>query len=61
MVIKESIEIFREDTSIENFKKEIELLKSAGYKVYEENENCVRLYQTVTVVNLDLIVKKNSE
>ena len=36
MVIKESIEIFREDTSIENFKKEIELLKSAGYKVYEE-------------------------
>jgi hypothetical protein len=35
VVIWESIEIFRDDTSIEKFKKEIELLKSAGYKVYK--------------------------
>lgn len=58
MVIRESIEIFREDTSIEKFKKEIELLKSAGYKVYEEHENYVCFYQTVTVVDSDLIVNK---
>ena len=58
MVIKEAIEIYREDTSIEDFKKEIELLKSADYKVYEEYENYVRFYQTTTVVNSDLIINK---
>lgn len=61
MVIRESIEIFRDDTSIEKFKKEIELLKSAGYIVYEEQENYVRFYQTATVVDSDLIVKKKSK
>ena len=58
MVIRESIEIFREDTSIEDFKKEIELLKSAGYDVYEEYDNYVCFYQTATVVDSDLIVNK---
>jgi len=55
MVIRESIEIYREDTSIENFRKEIELLKSAGYKVYDEYDNYVRFYQATTVVDSDLI------
>ena len=58
MVIRESIEIYRENTSIEDFKKEIEVLKSAGYNVYEEYEGYVRFYQTATVVNSDLIVNK---
>ena len=60
MVIRESIEIYREDTSIEDFKKEIELLKSAGYKVCDEYDDYVCFYQTVTVVNSDLIVNKKS-
>lgn len=60
MVIKEVIEIFRQDTSIETFKKEIELLKSAGYKVFEETDDYVRFYQTATVVNSDLIVNKKN-
>ena len=58
MVIKESIEIFRDNTSIEKFKIEIELLKSAGYKLDEEQENYVRFYQTVMLVDSDSIVKK---
>jgi len=58
MIIRESIEIYREDTSIEDFKKEIHLLKSAGYKVYQECHNYVRFYQTTTVVDSDLIVNK---
>jgi len=58
MVIRETIEIYREDTSIEDFKKEIKLLKSAGYKVYEEYDNYVRFYQTTTVFDSDLIVNK---
>jgi len=58
MVIRESIEMYREDTSIQNFKKEIELLKSAGYKIYEEYDNYVCFYQTTTVVDSDLIFNK---
>lgn len=54
MVIKELIEIYRENTSIEDFKKEIELLKSAGYKVSEENKDYICLSQSITVVNSDL-------
>ncbi|MBD7911160.1 hypothetical protein [Clostridium cibarium] len=49
MIIKETIEIYRENSSIENFKKEIKLLKSAGYKISEENDDYVCLYQSVTV------------
>jgi hypothetical protein len=41
MVIREAIEIFREDTSIEDFKKEIELLKSAGYTICNEYDDYV--------------------
>jgi len=58
VVIRESIEIFRENTSIEDFKKEIKLLKSAGYKVYDQSDDYVCFYQTATVVNSDLIVNK---
>ncbi|BCZ47185.1 hypothetical protein psyc5s11_32520 [Clostridium gelidum] len=61
MVIRESIEIFREDTSIKNFKKEIKLLESAGYKVYEEHENYVCFYQTATVVDSDLLINKKMQ
>lgn len=46
MVIMESIKIFRKDTSIENFKKEIKLLESAVYKIYDESDDHVRFYQT---------------
>jgi hypothetical protein len=49
VVIKESIEIYRENSSIESFKKEIELLKSAGYKISEGNDDYVFLSQSITV------------
>ncbi|MFT8352754.1 hypothetical protein [Clostridium saccharoperbutylacetonicum] len=55
MVIKESIEIHREDTSIKDFKKEIELLKSAGYKVFDETNDYICFHQSTTVVNSDLL------
>ncbi|WP_315073540.1 hypothetical protein [uncultured Clostridium sp.] len=55
MVIRESIEIRREDTSIEDFKKEIELLKSAGYKVFNETNDYVCFYQSTTVVDSGLL------
>jgi biotin operon repressor len=58
MVIKEAIEIFREDTSIETFKKEIELLKSAGYKISKENNDYVFFSQSTTVVDSDLLINK---
>lgn len=58
MVIRESIEIFREDTSIEKFKKEIELLKSAGYKIFKENNDYVCFGQSITVVDSDLFINK---
>jgi len=61
VVIRESIEIFREDTSIEKFKKEIELLKSAGYKIFKETNDYVCFYQTATVVDSDLIVNKKMQ
>ncbi|WP_297420432.1 hypothetical protein [Clostridium sp.] len=51
MVIRESIEIFREDSSIEDLKKEIELLKSAGYKVYDEYDDYVCFYQTISAAD----------
>ncbi|WP_238918493.1 hypothetical protein [Clostridium sp. YIM B02555] len=54
MIIKESIEIYRENTSIEDFKKEIELIESAGYEVSEENDDYVKLYQGGIVVDPDL-------
>lgn len=41
MVIREAIEIFMEDTSSEDFKKEIELLKNAGYTVCNEDDDYV--------------------
>lgn len=55
MVIRESIEIHQEDTSIKDFKNEIELLKSAGYKVFDETNDCVCFYQSTTVVNSYLL------
>lgn len=58
MVIREAIEIFREDTSIEAFKKEIELLKSSGYTVYDEDDDYVCFYQTAIVVDSDLLHNK---
>ncbi len=58
MVIKESIEIYREDTLIEEFKKEIELLKSAGYKVFEQTNDYVRFLQSTTVVDSNLLHNK---
>jgi biotin operon repressor len=61
MVIRESIEILRENTSLENFKKEIELLKSAGYKVFEESNHYVRFFQSTTVVDSDLIINKKMQ
>jgi hypothetical protein len=61
MVIRESIEILRENTSLENFKKEIELLKSAGYKVFEESNDYVRFFQSTTVVDSDLIINKKMQ
>lgn len=51
MVIRESIEIHREDTSIEDFKKEIEVLKSAGYKIFNKTNDYVRFYQATIVVD----------
>ena len=50
MVIKEAIEIFRKDTSNETFKKEIELLKSAGYKIFKETNDYVCFGQSTTVI-----------
>ena len=61
MIIRESIEIFREDTSIENFKKEIELLKSAGYKVLDEKGDYVCFRQSTTVIDSDLLINKKSK
>jgi hypothetical protein len=61
VVIRESIEILRENTSLENFKKEIELLKSAGYKVFEESNDYVRFFQSTTVVDSDLIINKKMQ
>lgn len=58
MVIRESIEIYREDTLIEEFKKEIELLKSAGYKVFEQTNDYVRFLQSTTVVDSNLLHNK---
>lgn len=58
MVIRESIEIRREDTSIEDFKKEIELLKSAGYKVFNETNDYVCFYQSTRVVDSDLLCNR---
>lgn len=55
MVIKEAIEIFREDSSIEDFKKEIELLKSAGYKVFDEYDDYVCFSQTTKVIDSNLL------
>lgn len=58
MIIRESIEIHREKTSIKDFKKEIELLKSARYKVFDETNDYVCFYQSTKVVNSDLRSKK---
>jgi hypothetical protein len=58
VVIRESIEIYREDTLIEEFKKEIELLKSAGYKVFEQTNDYVRFLQSTTVVDSNLLHNK---
>lgn len=58
MVIRESIEILREDTSIQNFKKEIKLLKSAGYKVFEISNDYVKFHQRTVVVDFDLLQNK---
>ncbi|OOM71014.1 hypothetical protein [Clostridium sp. BL-8] len=58
MVIRESIEIYREDTLIEEFKKEIELLKSAGYKVFEQTNDYVLFLQSTTVVDSNLLHNK---
>ncbi|MDR3593188.1 hypothetical protein [Clostridium sp.] len=58
MVLRESIEIYREDTSIKDFKKEIEVLKSAGYKVFNQTKDYVCFYQSTTVVNSDLLSSK---
>ena len=60
MVIRESIELFREDTSIEKFKKEIGLLKSAGYKIIKETNDYVCFGQSTTVVDSDLFINKKS-
>jgi hypothetical protein len=49
VVIKESIEIYRENSSIENLKKEIKLIKSARYEISEENDDYVCLSQSVTI------------
>ena len=58
MIIKECIEIFRKDTSIEDFEKEIELLKSAGYELYDEGEDYVCFYQTLNLIDSDLLINK---
>lgn len=58
MVIRESIEIYREDTSIKKFKNEIEFLKSTGYKVFKENNDYVRFLQSTTVVDSNLLHNK---
>jgi hypothetical protein len=58
VVIRESIEIFREDTSIEKFEKETELLKSAGYKIFKETNDYVCFGQSTTVVDSDLFINK---
>lgn len=59
MVIRQAIEIFREDTSTEEFKKEIELLKNGGFMICNEYDDYVCVYKTATVVNSDLIINKN--
>lgn len=58
MVVRESIEVYREETSVKNFKKEIELLKSIGYKVFDENDDYVCFYQMTTVIDSDLCDNK---
>ena len=58
MVIRESIKIHRQDTSIKDFKKEIELLKSAGYKISNQTNDYVCFYQSTTVGNSDLLSNK---
>jgi len=61
VIIREVVEIFREDTSIEKFKKEVELLKSAGYKVFEESGDHVCFRQSTTVVDSELLINKRSK
>ncbi len=51
MVIRESVEILREETTIEEFKKEIDLLKSMGYETFDENRDYVIFYQRYIVIN----------
>lgn len=55
VVIRETIEIYREDTSKEGFKKEIDLLKSAGYEVIEKYAS---FRQTVSIDEPDIKVNK---
>lgn len=58
MILRNSLEIYREDTSIKDFKKEIELLKMAGYRVFNQTNDYVCFYQSTIVVNSDLLSSK---
>jgi hypothetical protein len=59
MIIRESIEIYREDTSIKKFKNEIELIKSTGYKIFKESDDYVCFLQSITVDDSNLFHNKN--
>ena len=43
---------------MEKFKKEIELLKSAGYKIFKETNDYICFGQSTTVIDSDLFVNK---
>lgn len=51
MVIRESLEILKDESSIEEFRKEIDLLKSFGYEIFKEYEDRVIFYQRNILIN----------
>ncbi|UYZ39089.1 hypothetical protein OD350_28875 (plasmid) [Clostridium beijerinckii] len=55
MRIKESLELYREDTDIKIFKKEIERLKTLGYKPLEENNDYISLYKHSEKIQVDTL------
>jgi len=60
MVIKEAIEIFREYTSIEMFKKEIELLKSASKNIIYSLSKIRIIIKSFIIINCSNIKKSKT-
>lgn len=61
MVIREIVEVFREDTPIEEFKREIKLLERAGYKIYSRSNDYVSFFQRSSVIDANSFAYKNTK